>query len=141
MKTTLKTIAAALIMVTSLSSFASTKANPLKDVESNMVIGTYLEAVTVGSIDLNKFLFADDFEYRNVNNNDRAGKKEYIKFLKANKNRQYNCKSNYEILSQDGKVCMAKATMVFDNFTRVDYITLNQGKDGWKVSKVETTYP
>src|SRR5690606_12133363 len=81
------------------------------------------------------------FEYRNVNNNDRAGKKEYIKFLKANKNRQYDCKSNYEILSQDGKVCIAKATMVFDNFTRVDYITLNQGKDGWKVSKVETTYP
>src|SRR5690606_39175336 len=73
MKTTLKTIAAALIMVTSLSSFASEKANPLKDVESSMILNTYLEAVTVGSIDLNKFLFADDFQYSNVNNNDRAG--------------------------------------------------------------------
>ncbi len=53
---------------------------------------------------------------------------------------KYDCKSSYEILSQDGKVCVAKATMAFDNFSRVDYITLNQGKDGWKVSKVETTY-
>lgn len=141
MKTTLKTIAAVLIMVTSLSSFASENANPLKDVGSDMVIGTYLEAVTVGSIDLNKFLFTDDFQYRNVNNSDRAGKKEYIKFLNANKGTQYDCESSYEILSQDGKVCMAKATMAFDSFTRVDYITLNQGKDGWKVSKVETTYP
>jgi len=141
MKTTLKTIAAALIMVTSLSSFASEKANPLKDVESSMILNTYLEAVTVGSIELNKFLFADDFQYRNVNNNDRAGKKEYIKYLKANKGMQYDCKSSYQILSQDGKVCVAKAIMAFDNFTRVDYITLNQGKDGWKVSKVETTYP
>jgi len=141
MRTTLKTIAAALIMVTSLSSFASEKANPLKDVESSMILSTYLEAVTVGSIDLNKFLFADDFQYSNVNNNDRASKKEYIKHLKANKGMQYDCESTYEILSQDGKVCMAKATMTFDNFTRVDYITLNQGKDGWKVSKVETTYP
>ncbi|TYR36138.1 hypothetical protein FXV77_09465 [Sphingobacterium phlebotomi] len=141
MKTTLKTIAAALIMVTSLSSFASEKANPLKNVESSMILNTYLETVTVGSIDLNKFLFADDFQYRNVNNNDRAGKKEYIKHLKANKGMQYDCKSSYEILSQDGRVCVAKATMAFDNFTRVDYITLNQGKDGWKVSKVETTYP
>ena len=141
MKTTLKTIAAALIMVTSLSSFASEKANPLKNAESDMVIGTYLEAVTVGSIDLNKFLFADDFQYSNLNNNDRAGKKEYIKFLKANKGAQYDCESSYEILSQGGKVCVAKTTMAFDNFTRVDYITLNQGKDGWKVSKVETTYP
>ncbi|TYR31763.1 hypothetical protein FXV77_20230 [Sphingobacterium phlebotomi] len=106
-----------------------------------MILNTYLEAVTVGSIDLNKFLFADDFQYSNVNNNDRAGKKEYIKFLKANKGNKYDCRSSYEILSQDGKVCVAKATMAFDNFTRVDYITLNQGKDGWKVSKVETTYP
>ncbi|WP_239018561.1 nuclear transport factor 2 family protein [Sphingobacterium corticibacterium] len=141
MRTTLKTIAAALIMVTSLSSFASEKANPLKDVKSDMVIGSYVDAVTVGSIDLNKFLFADDFQYSNVNNNDRVGKKEYIKFLKANKGNKYDCKSSYEVLSQDGKVCVAKATMAFDNFTRVDYITLNQGKDGWKVSKVETTYP
>src|SRR5690606_5565960 len=128
MKTTLKTIAAALIMVTSLSSFASEKANPLKNVESDMVIGSYVDAVTVGSIDLNKFLFADDFQYRNLSNNDRAGKKEYIKFLKANKGMQYNCESSYKILSLDGKVCGAKATMAFDNFTRVDYITLNQGK-------------
>jgi len=141
MKPTLKTIAAALIMVTSLSSFASEKANPLKNVESEMILNTYLEAVTLGSIDLNKFLFADDFQYSNVNNNDRAGKKEYIKFLKANKGTKYDCQSSYEILSQDGKVCVAKATMTFDTFTRVDYITLNQGKDGWKVSKVETTYP
>src|SRR5690606_23149748 len=139
--TTLKTIAAAFIMVTSLSSFASEKANPLKDMKSDMILNTYLEAVTVGSLDLNKFLFAEDFQYRNLSNNDRASKKEYIKFLKANKAARYDCQSSYEILSQDGKVCVAKATMAFDNFTRVDYITLNQGKDGWKVSKVETTYP
>ncbi len=141
MRTTLKTIAAALIMVTSLSSFAAEKANPLKNVESDMIIDFYMEAVTVGNIDLNTFIFADDFQYSNVNNNDRGGKKEYIKHLKANKGMQYDCKSSYEILSQDGKVCVAKATMAFDNFTRVDYITLNQGKDGWKVSKVETIYP
>ena len=106
-----------------------------------MILNTYLEAVTVGSIDLNKFLFADDFQYSNLNNNDRAGKKEYIKYLKANKGMQYDCESSYQILSQDGKVCVAKATMAFDNFTRVDYITLNQSKNGWKVGKVETTYP
>jgi len=58
------------------------------------------------------------------------GKKEYIKYLKANKGNKYDCKSSYDILSHDGKVCAAKVTMAFDNFTRVDYITLNQGKDG-----------
>ncbi|NGM65118.1 hypothetical protein [Sphingobacterium sp. SGR-19] len=105
MKTTLKTIAAALIMVTSLSSFASEKANPLKDMKSDMVLNTYLEAITVGSIDLNKFLFADDFQYRNVNNDDVVGKKEYIKFLKANKGLQYDCKSSYEIQHDRLSLC------------------------------------
>src|SRR5690606_12932654 len=109
MKTTLKTIAAALIMVTSLSSFASVKANPLKNAESDMVIGTYLEALTVGSIDRNKLLFAYHSQYRNLNNNDRAGKKEYSKFLKANTGAQYDCQSSEEVLSQDRKVCVAKA--------------------------------
>lgn len=141
MKTTFKTIAAALIMVTSLSSFAAVKIDPLKNVESGKVIHTYLEATTLGTTVLNELLFADDFEYRNANNNSRVGKKEYVKFLKANKGIQYNCESSYEILSQDGKVCVAKAVMTFDNFTRVDYITLTQEKDGWKVSAVETTYP
>src|SRR5690606_37928595 len=101
MKTRSKTIAAALIMVTSLSSFASTKANPLKHVESNTVIGTFLEADTVGSIDLNRFLFADHFQHSNLNNNDRAGKKEYIEFLKTIKGARYDCVSSYVILSQD----------------------------------------
>lgn len=141
MKITLTTIATALIMVTSFSSFAAEKTNPLKDMESDKILTTYLEATTLGSIELNKFLFADAFEYRNVNNNDHRSKKQYTKFLKANKGIQFDCETSYEILSQDGTACVAKATMAFDNFTRVDYITLNQSKDGWKVSKVETTYP
>lgn len=141
MKTTLTTIATAFIIVTSFSSFAAEKPNPLKSAASDKVVTTYLEATTLGSIDMNKFLFADDFEYRNVNNDECVNKKQYTKFLHANKGIQFNCETSYDILSQDGKVCMAKATMKFDNFTRVDYITLNKSEDGWKVSKVETTYP
>src|SRR5690606_18596860 len=93
MRTTLKTIAAALIMVTSLSSFAADDAQPLADVESDLVIGTYMEAGTVGSIDLSQFLLPDEFQYRNVINTDRARKKEYIKYLKPNKGNKYDCRS------------------------------------------------
>ncbi|TDS14977.1 nuclear transport factor 2 family protein [Sphingobacterium paludis] len=141
MKKTLTTIAAAIIMISSFSSFAAEKNNPLKNVESAKVIGTYLEATTLGSIELNKFLFADDFQYSNSANDDTFNKGEYTAFLKAHKGVNFDCKTSYEILDQTGKTCMAKATMVFENFTRVDYITLNQEQDSWKVSKVVTTYP
>ena len=141
MKKTLTTIAAAIIMISSFSSFAAEKTNPLKNVESGKVIGSYLEATTLGSIELNKFLFADDFQYSNSANDDTFNKREYTDFLKAHKGVNFDCKTSYEILDQSGKACMAKATMVFEKFTRVDYITLSQDQDGWKVSKVVTTYP
>ncbi|TYP94134.1 putative lumazine-binding protein [Sphingobacterium allocomposti] len=141
MKKTLTTLAAALIMITSFSSFAAGNANPLKNVASAKVVTVYLEAITLGSVELNKFLFSDDFEYRNTANNDSFTKKQYTDFLKSHKGVKFDCETRYEILDQTGQTCIAKATMTFSNFTRVDYITLNQSADGWKVSKVVTTYP
>ncbi|WP_437921521.1 nuclear transport factor 2 family protein [Sphingobacterium sp. LRF_L2] len=141
MKKTLTTIAAAFIMISSFSAFAAENANPLKNVESDKIVTTYLEATTLGTVELNKFLFADDFEYSNTANGDSFNKKQYTNFLKAHKGVKFDCETTYEILDQSGQACVAKATMKFANFTRVDYITLNQSAEGWKVSKVVTGYP
>lgn len=141
MKRTITTIATAILMIVSFSSFATEKLNPLKNVATAKILTTYLEATTLGSTDLNKFLFADDFEYRNSANGDFFNKKQYTAFLKANKGIQFDCETTYEILDQSGQACVAKATMKFNNFTRVDYITLGQSEDGWKISKVVTGYP
>ncbi|TDS14696.1 nuclear transport factor 2 family protein [Sphingobacterium paludis] len=141
MKKIVTTLAAAFIMISSFSSFAAEKTNPLKDFTSAKIITSYLEATTLGSIAFNKFLFADDFQYRNSVNKVIYNKREYLNFLKTHKGITFNCKTSYEMLDQTGKACVAKATMEFKHFTRVDYITLNQDQDGWKVTKVVTTYP
>lgn len=141
MKKTLTTIFTAIIMISTFGSFAAEKNNPLKNAASNKVITSYLEATTLGSVELNNFLFAEDFQYRNSVNKDSYGKKAYMRFLKAHKGVTFDCQTTYEILDQSGQACVAKATMVFKDFTRVDYITLNQDQNGWKVSKVVTTYP
>lgn len=141
MKTTVITLATVCIMMTSISSFATEKINPLKDYNSVNIVATYLHAVTTGNITFNKFLFADDFEYRNTANNVCYNKKAYSNFLKKNEDLKFNCETMYEILDECGKACVAKVTMKFPTFIRLDYITLNHGQDGWKVSKVVTTYP
>jgi hypothetical protein len=141
MKKIVTTLAAAFIMISSFSSFAAEKTNPLKDFTSAKIITSYLEATTLGSIAFNKFLFADDFQYRNSVNKVIYNKREYLNFLKTHKGITFNCKTSYEMFDQTGKACVAKATMEFKHFTRVDYITLNQDQDGWKVTKVVTTYP
>ena len=141
MKTTLTTIATVFIMMTTLSSFASERANPLKDFNTTNIITTYLEAATQGSIEFNKYLFSDDFEYRNTANNICYDKKTYTHFLEKSKGLKFDCETTYEMLDECGKACIAKATMKFRNFTRIDYITLAHSQNGWRVSKVVTTYP
>lgn len=135
------TITAAVTMLLTCSANAAEIENPLKDHNSVNLVNVYLEAITLGTTDLNKYLFAEDFEYRNTANNDVYRKAAYSKYLRDNKGVKFDCETTYEILDESGRACLAKATMKFSNFTRVDYITLNQSEDGWKVSKVVTTYP
>jgi hypothetical protein len=141
MKKTLSTIATVLLMIVSLSSFAASEVNPLKNMDSKAFLITYVEATTLGSDIYNKYLLTEDFEYSNTSNNDSFNKKAYLKFLKDNKGLKFNAETSYEILDETGKTCIAKAISTFENFTRVDHITLNKTNDGWKVSKVVTTYP
>ena len=140
MKKSIATIAAAIIMITSFSAFADNKGNPLIAFKSAEIINTYIEVATLGSVEMNKFLFADDFQYQNVANSGTFNKKEYTKFLEKNKGLQYDCKASYEILDENAQACLAKTTMKFKNFTRIDYLTLNQTEEGWKVSKIVTSY-
>ncbi|MGN0001850.1 MAG: hypothetical protein ACI35V_00315 [Sphingobacterium composti] len=141
MKTKLSTIATAFLMIISLSSFALPKVNPLKNMDTKAIVLTYIEATTLGSDMYNKYLLTEDFEYSNTANKDSYNKKAYLKFLKATKGLKFNAETTYEILDETGKTCIAKATSSFGNFTRVDHITLNKTVEGWKVSKVVTTYP
>ncbi|WP_149913317.1 hypothetical protein [Sphingobacterium cavernae] len=141
MKKTLSTIATALIMIISLSSFALPTVNPLKNMDTKAIVLTYIEATTLGSDIYNKYLLTEDFEYINTANEDSFNKKAYLKFLKTNKGLKFDAKTDYQILDETGKTCFAKATSIFKNFTRVDHITLNKTDEGWKVSKVVTTYP
>lgn len=141
MKTTIGAIATAFIMMISFNSFAAEKINPLRNLNSTNIISTYLDAATAGSTTFNNFLFAEDFEYRNTANDKCHNKKTYTLFLKANEGLRFNCETTYEILDECSKACVAKAIIKFPTFTRIDYITLNHSQDGWKVSKVVTTYP
>lgn len=140
MKRTIATIATAVVMTLSFSSYATTTINPLKTKKANEILLTYVEATSIGNLDLNKYLFTEDFQYTNTANKGKYGKKEYLEFLKINKGINYNCTTSYEILDQTSSTAMAKSIMKFENFTRVDHITLEQSTDGWKISKVITSY-
>ncbi|MFD2556234.1 nuclear transport factor 2 family protein [Sphingobacterium tabacisoli] len=135
------TIATVLTLVFGFNASAKETANPLKKMDSKNIALTYLQTISTGNIQYNKYLYSSDFQYSNAVNNQVSNKSEYLAFLKANKGLKYDCETTYEILDQAGTSAVGKATMKFKTFTRIDYITLVQSEDGWKISKVVTTYP
>lgn len=141
MKTTIKSIATALLMIVSLSSFAKVNANPLMGKSTADIMVAYAEAVVEGNSLLNKYLFTEDFTYENTANQQTFDKKKYMKLIESNKGLKFDCTTNYQILDQTGKSCVAKVTMDFEIFQRVDLITLKFTEEGWKISEVVTTYP
>lgn len=131
----------ATLMLLSFCSFGKGKIDPLKSFTPLQIVKTYLETTVQGSTAMDKYLFSSDFQYQSSNNDKVFNLKEYAAFTKANKGLKFDCETSYEIIEQYGKTCLSKVTLKFEKFTRVDYITLSQNKDSWKVSKIVTTYP
>ena len=141
MKRNILTIAVALIAVVATVFYAHADSKTYKKLDSKEVIMHYTAATLLGNTTHNKHIFADDFEYSNTANNNKVDRKAYIKHLKSIKDLKYNATQTLEIIDQVGKSAVGKVTMDFGSFTRVDHITMIQSNNGWKISKVVTTYP
>lgn len=142
MKKTFYTIAVLFFILTSMSAFAAAPSNNLPLGRSKAeVLNAYIEASTLGNVTWDKNLLAYDFLYINTATGKQFGKAAYSKYLKANQGLKFNCTINYEIINETDEHATAKAIMKFENFTRVDYITLQPTRRGWEISKVVTTYP
>ena len=140
MKRNLLTITTVMMMVLSLSSFANEKTNPSLSGPSASIVADYLNASVLGHQNDIKEMLADNFEYFNTANKQKSSKEEYVKFLNETNNSKYDCVYTYEVLDQTGKSAVAKATFKFDNFTRVDILSLQETAEGWKISEVITNY-
>ena len=140
MKKTFYTIATLFIVLTSMSSFAANRSKPLAVNNSKTVLNTYMAASVLGDGQLNKNLLTADFTFTSAANGTTHTKKAYRKFLKGTKGLKYNCTTRYEMLSETEDTAVAKTTMQFEGFTRVDMITLQASEDGWKIAKIVSDY-
>ena len=140
MKKTFYTIATLFVVLTSMSSFAANRSNPLSVNSSKTVINAYMAASVLGDGQLSKDLLTNDFTFTSAANGTTHAKKAYSKFLKGTKGLKYNCTTRYEMLSENDNTALAKATMQFEGFTRVDMITLQASTEGWKIAKIVSDY-
>ena len=133
----------ALIIFFTLTSSGFTQANPKPTLAMDQVLTAYIDCTTQGNLENVHQVFSENFRHT-INRNGKPfsiNKKEMLDFLKETKNVQLNCKTSYSIVEESGDCVIAKVSMQYDLFTKVDLVTLCRGTNGWEVSQVISTYP
>lgn len=105
-------------------------------------IKTYVEAVTMGKVkgveeilDNNvKFTLAQGNKVINYN------KMELINSLKISENINQNCKTNYSIIEKGDAQTIVKVKMDYENFSKINYVTISNTDQGWKITNVSSVY-
>jgi len=105
-------------------------------------IKTYVEAVTMGKVkgveeilDNNvKFTLAQGNKVINYN------KMELINSLKISENINQNCRTDYSIIEKGDAQTIVKVKMDYENFSKINYVTISSTDQGWKITNVSSVY-
>ncbi|MGJ1322415.1 MULTISPECIES: nuclear transport factor 2 family protein [Sphingobacterium] len=148
MNTLTKTFAAAALIA--VSTFTMAAAKPAGDNSkkatvnlstADLAIDHYVAVMTEGQSAGVEQLFTSDFNQKvqvsEVKTNSRSA---VISFLKKQKGEQLNCKTSTTIVQESADYMLAKVTMQFDGFTKIDLVTLVNDGGNWKVSQSINSY-
>ncbi|WP_433895130.1 nuclear transport factor 2 family protein [Sphingobacterium mizutaii] len=144
MKNLVKTFAiAGLLFASSFTAFAIDKdKDKLNSAVVENVIDAYINTSVKGDVEHLDNLLGKDFtlKYNTEYNQAPLSRTHYIKQIKSQKGFTFNCDSDYQIVEKAGKYSLAKVTLNFSNFKRVDYLTMVQDSEGWKITEVNSVF-
>ncbi len=147
MKTLVKTFAAAALIA--VSTFAMAADKPVsKSAKANVNLSTadfalehYVAVTTEGESAGVEQLFAEDFSQKvQASNAQTHSRSALIKSLKKQKGEKLNCTVTTDIIEESADYMVAKVTLKFENFSKVDLVTLVREGSNWKVSKSINSY-
>jgi hypothetical protein len=67
-------------------------------------------------------------------------KKQVISYMEYLNGVEQNCTATYNILETYGNYALYKVEMKYPTFSRINYITMNECKDGWKITNVTSIF-
>ena len=132
-------IGLALLLVCGLANAAKPAYhNPTKD----EVIDTYLNAVVHGNLDGIDNAIADEALFNTVRGERTTtlNKGQLIDYLKASAGAQQDCKFTATVVQDTDDTFVKKVEMNYGDFTRTDVITVQPAGNGWKITKVQTSF-
>jgi hypothetical protein len=112
--------------------------NPTKD----EVMNTYLDAVVHGKVAGVEGVIDEDaqFSMKRGERSTQLSRDQVLDGLKSSENVDQDCKCTKTVLQDDTEMSVLKVEMKFNDFTRTDVITAQRAGNGWKITKVETSF-
>lgn len=105
-------------------------------------ISAYLNMVNNGNSTDYANILSDEVKFNTTRNGKiiSHGKSEELKFIKAVGNVKQNCKTEHEILKSDDNFCLVKVKMIYEGFTKENYISFAKTSKGWQITDVTSVF-
>jgi len=140
MKTFKKMMLALAILLTAGAAYSATASSHAPGKED--VINTYLNAVVHGKLAGVEDIIDDDAEFNLIrgNNVNRLNKGQILAALQSSENIDTDCQCTKTVVQDSDEISTQRVEMKYADFTRVDVITAQHAGNGWKITKVDTSF-
>jgi len=141
MKTLKITLIALLLTLTYSFSRANTQ-NRNERLSLRYAISAYVDAFAHGRSDGLAEIIDDNAKFSHTRGRKviSFSKNEIIESLKSQQNVEQNCKTTARMVENTANLVVYKVQMKYDNFSRINYVTMTDTGAGWKITNVSTVF-
>lgn len=138
---TLKSLATALLIILTVSAFATDETKNKKLLMENAV-NSYIDALSYGKIKGLSSVIDQEAKFTiSYGETIRTyGKSEMLESLRAQENIVQNCKSDYTMIESSPAQAIVKVVMKYDTFSKTHFLTLSNTSKGWKITNVSSSF-
>lgn len=137
---TIKLLSAAILIAFSFSFI--TQEPDAEKLRMDYAVKAYIDAISSGKVKAFAEIVDKDAKFtisrgEKIINYTRS---EMLGFMKNSENVVQNCETDYTVVEQTSSQAIVKVTMKYEAFSRINYITIAQTNNGWKITNVSTVF-
>ena len=138
---TLRSLSTLVLMVFTLSAFASDEAATEK-LSMNYAVKTYLDAVSLGKLKGLAQVLDPEIKFTSTRGQQiiRHSKSDILSIFRNNENIRQNCVTDYTVMDVNTRQAVVKVTMKYENFSKIEILNMVNTARGWKITDVSTTF-
>ncbi|RYY06887.1 MAG: hypothetical protein EOP43_04945 [Sphingobacteriaceae bacterium] len=139
---TLKTIFIALLVTLTFTAAKANGPTAKEKLTMHYAIATYVDAFAYGKTDgLAEIIDANaKFSHNRGSQVISFSKNQILQNLENVQNIEQNCTTTTKAIETNSNLVVYKVQMKYENFSRVNYVTMTDTGNGWKITNVSTVF-